>query len=84
VGQVPGPGVPAARRNVSFRQQQTCRWVGFGPLSAISRHMHCSKIRRTFRPSSAGTSSVVDKGPVGRTLRVTNAINSLGQEHPEF
>jgi hypothetical protein len=40
--------------------------------------MHCDKIRRRFHPASAGTSRVVDKVKIARTLRVTDPINSLG------
>ena len=47
-------------------------------LCAISRHMQCSKFSEDSAPSSAGTSSVVDKVKIGRTLRVTNPINASG------
>ena len=46
--------------------------------SASSGHMHCSKFGEDSAPSSAGTSSVVDKVKIGRTLRVTNPINASG------
>jgi hypothetical protein len=45
--------------------------------------MHCTNSAKIFRPWSTGTSSVVDKVKIGRTLRVTDLINSLGRAHPE-